>query len=73
MFFFGHHDYSYCNQQENLTQIIVDLIENYGVTDFYCGFRGNFYELCSTIISKLKLNYKNIKLSMVLSYHPSKK
>lgn len=71
--FFGHHDYSYCNQQENLTKIIVDLIENYGVTDFYCGFRGNFDELCSTIISKLKLNYKNIKLSMVLSYHPSKK
>ena len=56
--------------REKLLHIIVDLIENKGVTQFYSGFRGNFDVYCSHLIYELKERYPHIKNTMVFSYIP---
>lgn len=70
--FFGHRCFNYAPYREQLKSIIVDLIENHGVTQFYNGCRGSFDNICIDIISELKKRYPHIKLIMVLSYHPDK-
>lgn len=55
---------------DKLLRIIVDLIENEGVTQFYSGFRGDFDVYCSYLIYKLKARYPQIKNTMALSYIP---
>ena len=40
--FFGHGDIDYRAYKENIENSIVDLIENYQVTQFYTGGRGAF-------------------------------
>ncbi len=67
--FFGHRDYNYTPYKDKIEAIIIDLIENHGVTEFYNGFRGNFDRLCAEIVFDLKTRYPNIKNIMVLSYH----
>ncbi|MCH5143331.1 MAG: hypothetical protein J1G07_06460 [Clostridiales bacterium] len=69
--FFGHRSFNYSPYREKLNNIITDLIENHGVTQFYNGFRGEFDCLCATIVSELKYQYPNIRNIMVLSYYPS--
>lgn len=39
--------------RDKLLQIILDLIENKGVTQFYSGFRGDFDRYCSYLISEI--------------------
>lgn len=56
--------------REKLLHIIIDLIENKGVTQFYSGYRGDFDFYCSTLIYELKVRYPQIKNTMVLSYIP---
>ena len=68
--FFGHRSYSYLEYREKIEAIIVDLIENHEVTEFYNGFRGDFDRLCAEIVGKLKSLYPTIKNILVLSYHP---
>lgn len=67
--FFGHRDFNYSPYKDKIEAIIIDLIENHGVTEFYNGFRGNFDGLCAEIVFDLKTRYPNIKNIMVLSYH----
>ena len=71
--FFGHRRYGYEGCREIIKSSIVDLIENYGVTQFYSGGRGEFDNLCSSIVYELKKEYPHIKNTLVLSYLPVKK
>lgn len=71
--FFGHRQYGYEGSREIIKNSIVDLIENYGVTQFYSGGRGTFDNLCSSIVYELKSKYSALKNTLVLSYLPKKK
>lgn len=68
--FFGHRDWGQAEEKEKIRNSIVDLIENYGVFQFYSGGRGNFDNLCSQIVYELKKDYPQIKNTLVLSYMP---
>lgn len=68
--FFGHRNMNVKQYRERLLTIIIDLIENQGVTQFYSGFRGDFDVYCSSLIHELKGRYPEIKSTMVLSYIP---
>lgn len=70
--FFGHR---YIDPEifgKDMHHILVDLIENKGVTQFYSGFRGDFDRLCSFAVYTMKEKYPMIKNTMVLSYIPDK-
>ena len=67
--FFGHRNFGYSDYKERIKSIIVDLIENHGVTEFYNDFRGSFDRICAEIVSELKSRYP-IRNILVLSYHP---
>lgn len=68
--FFGHRNMNVEQYREKLLNIIVDLIENKGVVQFYSGFRGDFDVFCSYLIHELKARYPQIKNTMVFSYLP---
>lgn len=68
--FFGHAHFNFDSVAEKLKNIIIDLIENNGVTEFYCGTHGNFDRLCTYTVTELKNKYPQIKLIKVLSYMP---
>ena len=68
--FFGHRNMNVEQYGEKLLQIICELIEKRGVTQFYSGFRGNFDAYCSSLIHGLKARYPQITNTMVLSYIP---
>lgn len=51
--------------REKLLHIIIDLIENKDVIQFYSGFRGDFDLYCSSLIYELKDRYPHIKNTMV--------
>ena len=68
--FFGHRHFNINQYREKLLQILTDLIENKGVTQFYSGFRGDFDTFCSYLIRELKAHYPQIKNTMVFSYIP---
>lgn len=55
--FFGHRNMNIEPYREKLFDITVDLIENYGVEQFYSGFRGDFDFYCSNLIHDLKVRY----------------
>jgi len=71
--FFGHRNMNVNQYREKLLQILIDLIDNYGVTQFYSGYRGDFDVYCSHLIHGLKSSYPQIRNSMVLSYIPEAK
>lgn len=71
--FFGHRDWGLEEEKERIKNSISDLIENYGVAQFYSGGRGNFDNLCSKIVYELKKSYPHIKNTLVFSYIPKKK
>lgn len=68
--FFGHSKWYYSRFKEKLKSIIIDLIENKCVTEFYNGCRGDFDNLCIEVVHELKERYPHIKLILVLSYYP---
>lgn len=68
--FFGHRDFFYDRYEDRILNIITDLIENKGVTQFYSGYRGDFDRYCSYLVNKLKNKYPYIKITMALSYIP---
>lgn len=70
--FFGHGKIGAEQYRAKLLRIIIDLIENKKVTQFFSGFRGNFDRFCSNTVYEIKANYPNIKNTMVLSYIPNK-
>lgn len=71
--FFGHRDVDYFPYQEKIEAILIGLIQNCGVTQFYSGYRGNFDRLCAHLVWELKFRYPQIKNTLVLSYLPYKK
>ena len=71
--FFGHRDMDYFPYQDKIETIIIDLIQNCGVTQFYSGYRGNFDRLCAYLVWELKFRYPQIKNTLVLSYLSYKK
>lgn len=68
--FFGHQKLNVWQYREKLLEILKDLIENKGVTQFYSGFRGDFDVYCSFLVYELKDKYPQIKNTMALSYVP---
>lgn len=68
--FFGHINYNYNSYKEFIESIIAKMIEIYGVTQFYAGDRGDFDDVCASIVCKLKEKYPQIKMTRVFSYIP---
>lgn len=71
--FFGHREYSYAPYKEKIKKVLIDLIENRLVTQFYSGFRGDFDRTCAGLVKELKTVYPHIKSTLVLSYLPTEK
>ena len=71
--FFGHRQGNYSPEEEKLRDILIDLIENEGVTQFYAGGRGNFDRFCASVVATLKKKYPQIRMTLVLSYIPKEK
>ncbi len=68
--YFGHRAYHYAPMRETIKEILTHLIVHDGVTEFYSGYRGDFDVICSELVHDLKAEYPEIKLWMVLAYHP---
>lgn len=66
--FCGHRYLKSNDIRQKTEKILIDLIENKDVTEFYCGNMGGFDKLCSSLVDELKRKYKNIKLCWVSAY-----
>lgn len=68
-FLFGHAD---CPDQvmPNLEQSIASAISN-GVMNFYVGNRGAFDRLAATAVKRAKKNFPEVRLYLLLAYHPA--
>ena len=69
---FGHRNYPYENLKMQIKDSLVDLIENYHVSQFYCGARGKFDWICAQCIYELKQQYPFLQCIHVWSYIPQK-
>jgi len=70
-FMFGHSD---C--PSNILPNIVEAIEKLylmGVTNFYVGSRGQFDHVAASAVKRLKHKHTDIRLFLVLSYHPAER
>ncbi len=67
--FFGHRDFDYSPYRDKVRAVIMDLIVNHGVEEFWNGFRGNFDKICAEAVYDLKASFPTVKNIMVLSYH----
>ena len=70
--FFGHRDCP-SSIKLKLREVLVDLIENYGVDLFYVGRQGAFDGLVHTMLKELALTYPHIRYAVVLERMPSMK
>ncbi len=69
--FFGHANLPInTEQQENLSQIIIDLIKNHNVDTFWVGDYGQFDSIASHTVKQLQKTYPKINLELALSYLP---
>ena len=68
--FLGSSKDDFTNRKECIQRIIESLIVENGVTQFYCGNRGAFDLVCSSIVGELREKYPDIKNTHVLSYRP---
>ena len=66
--FFGHRD-TPAIVKPLLRQVIIDLIEHHGVTQFYVGSQGNFDTMARSLLSELVQIYP-IHYAVVLAYLP---
>ena len=66
--FFGHRN-SPPTVKPLLRQVIIDLIEHHGVTQFYVGNQGNFDTMARSLLTELEQNYP-IRYDVVLAYLP---
>lgn len=69
--FFGHHD-TPSTIKPLLRQVIIELIEQCGVTRFYVGNQGNFDAMAHSLLAELVQTYQ-IHYNVVLAYLPKKK
>ena len=67
--FFGHREVTH-NIRTKLTAIIEKLITEDGVTDFYVGHQGQFDGMVYSVLKELKVNYPQIRYTVVLAYMP---
>jgi len=66
--FFGTRTWNVLEEKEALRDIILLLIENYSVTQFFSGARGAFDETASALVGELRERYPHIKNTLVFSY-----
>ena len=71
--FFGHAEMDYTAYKDDLEEIIIDMIEWEGVTQFYSGGRGKFDWICAEIVGNLRTKYPQIKNTLARSYIPKHK
>ncbi len=69
--FFGHAHFQYEEYRDRIKAIIIDLIEQQGVTAFYSGGRGEFDGICARIVGELRKDYPAIENLKFLSYIPA--
>ena len=70
--FFGHRD-TPSSVRPKLTDVIMDLIEERGVIDFYVGNQGSFDSLVLSVLKELAVSYPQIRYTVVLAYLPDDK
>lgn len=71
-FFIGHRDASekiYPALYATIEQHIVE----YGVTEFIIGHYGRFDRLAAMAVKEAKHSYPNVKLTLLLPYHPAER
>ena len=51
----------------------IDQLHSMGVTIFYVGNRGRFDSLAATAVKKAKRRYNDIRLYLLLAYHPAER
>ena len=70
--FFGHRDCP-ASIKPKLCEILIDLIENKGVNNFYVGNNGNFDNIVYNMLCEIKKQYPYINYNIVLAYLPNNK
>lgn len=65
--FFGHKDTPY-DIKDKLREIVIKMIEEKGVTNFYVGNHGNFDRMVLTELKELSNLYPQIRYAVVLAY-----
>lgn len=68
--FFGHRDAPQ-DIQTALYSVLLDLIKNQQVTDFYIGNQGDFDRLVYAVLQELKQQFPHINVTVVLAYMPT--
>jgi hypothetical protein len=68
--FFGHRDAPMTLYPEMLS-LVTRLVTEHGVTDFYCGARGNFDAMGASAVLAVKGQFPNVRLYEVLAYLPT--
>ena len=66
--FAGHGDLYYDNVEEKIKEVAKELINNYGVNEFWVGNYGNFDSCAVRLIKELKKHYTDIELNLVIPY-----
>lgn len=69
-FFIGHRDVS-DSVLSALEQEVERHITEYGITDFVVGHYGRFDSLAAQALSRAKVRYPGIRLTLLLPYHPA--
>ncbi len=70
--FFGHRTAGE-EISERLRAVLIDLIENQGVTLFYVGHQGRFDAMVRRELKELKKRFSHIKYFVVLAYMPQQR
>lgn len=71
-FMFGHGTAPYSILPQ-IEQAIEDHYAKYGVTAFYVGSRGQFDSIAATAVKQAKQRHPDIRLFLVLAYHPAER
>jgi len=71
-FMFGHSD---CpdSMLPRIEQAIEHYYSQYGIADFYIGNRGRFDSLAATAVRNAKQRHPDIRMYLLLAYHPSER
>ena len=67
--FFGHRDCP-ASIRPALRSVLLELIEEKGVSTFYVGSQGAFDALAASVLQELRAQYPHIRCRMVLAYFP---
>ena len=72
VYFTGHRNLTgdISQLEERLYNVLGRAITNAGITDFYSGAAIGFDEICSRTVLKLRANYSQIRLHLILPCSP---